>query len=723
MNELSNIIKESLASCRLKSAKTLRTEDPDVIAYKTLVVLEESLGKTKPEEGKTWTCMKPLVKICYSLGRHLLFGKETEDLSEASLRKGRFKAGWVIILALQQGGLLDIKKGRPDKRTRDSYKVSVKKGKEETMENLLYLVDSKEIDIPVYTRPQFERPLPFVKFYNPEAGMLVRNANARADDSFTVESCPKVFEVINKHMDIAWEVNADLLSIYNQSLSDPIFTFEDKFDLDEVQLEGLERERDKVLEIAEMVGERTFWEYMFYDSRGRLYSSSVYLTHAGSKLSKSLFLYNEKKALGMEGYFWLLVHAANCFGEDKLTIDGRFDFAESKLKSWMEIAKDPVGNKLWQEADSPFEFLAAIMEIKNAFANDGGVYEYESGLPVAWDATCSGLQVLSALSRDEVSGALCNLTDTDVRGDYYKFIADHVWKECSYSDKEEQMFNKITEDLTAIDKKIKEAIKSKSKDRKNEAFGEKDAYYTKHMENIKESAKVYWGKLYDKRRKICKRPCMTYFYSCQAKTMAKAVLKDHGDDPLFKGLNYFYAKWLTDRIYGACRELMNKPTSLMDLFIELGVRAYKKKEDFTIYAPVTNFKLIQNYRKDRTEQVRVKLGDKHIKPVVTVGKDEILDRNKVLSATSPNVVHMLDSQIVAGVLLKADYTVSCIHDSFSTHAADGGKLFYDCREVFIEIFERDILSEMLYSLGIPVNPVDYGTLNINDVHMNDYNFS
>ncbi len=722
MTELESVIEKAFRSSKQRIAKVLRTLDPHEVILQTLVALEDSLGKTKPEKG-IWTANHPLTKLASRIGRFILVGTE-EKTDERALRVNRFKAGHLVIEALDEAGLLSVKRDRPDKKTRNSYKVTVKKGAEDTMEDLLSIIDTPEVDLPVFTRPQFEEPLPFIKFYNPKAGELVRNTNPLAKQHFTMENCPKVFEVINKHMDIAWNINQEALEIYKQSLSDPIFTFENKMDLDETQLEGLERERDKVLEIAESVGDRTFWEYMFYDNRGRLYSSAVYLTHAGSKLSKSLFLYNEKKSLGSEGYFWLLVHTANCFGYDKATIDERFDYAEDKLNSWLEIAKDPVNNKLWQQADSPFEFLAAILEIKNAFANPGGVYEYESGLPVAWDATCSGLQVLSALARDEVSGALCNLTETDVRGDYYMFIAEHVWKECTYTDHEEKVFYQITKDLLLIDKKIKRAMKSKSRELRKEAFEEKDAYYKKHSENIRESAKVYWAKLKDKRRKICKRPCMTYFYSCQSKTMAKAVLKDHGDDPMFEGLNYFYAKWLTDRIYNACRDKMNKPTALMDLFIDLGVMAYKKKKDFEINAPVTNFRLVQNYREDRTEQVKVFHKGKEIKPRVTVGKNEVLRKSKVLSATSPNVVHMLDSQIVAGVLLHStNYTVSCIHDSFSTHAADGGKLFHDCREVFVNIFSRDILGEMLDSLEIPVSPLAYGNLDIYEVYENDYNFS
>ena len=289
MNELSNIIREHLLSSKVRIAKKLRTMDPEELAYKGLVILEESLGKTKPEG--TWSCVKPLTKFCCSLGTLLLWGNDQEDADERTLRVNRFKAGHLILEAFDVAGLVDITKARADKKTRNAYKIQVKKDAEDTMEDLLSMVDTREVNIPIYTRPQFIEPLPFIKFYNPEAGRLVRNTNKLANEHFTMKNCPKVFEVINKHMSIAYNINQEVLEVYKASQEDPIFTFENKLDLDETQLSGLERERDKVLELAEMVGEREFWEYMFYDNRGRLYSSAVYLTHAGSKLSKSCLLY------------------------------------------------------------------------------------------------------------------------------------------------------------------------------------------------------------------------------------------------------------------------------------------------------------------------------------------------------------------------------------------------------------------------------------------------
>ena len=163
----------------------------------------------------------------------------------------------------------------------------------------------------------------------------------------------------------------------------------------------------------------------------------------------------------------------------------------------------------------------------------------------------------------------------------------------------------------------------------------------------------------------------------------------------------------------------------MDLFIKLGLEAYKEGEDFTIDAPLTNFKMAQYYRKDVTKSVFVKYKGKQISLRIAVGKNDKLDKTKIASATSPNVVHMLDSQIVAGIMLHGHYTVSCIHDSFSTHACDGGKLFEDARTVFVDLFNEDILAKMLRSLGKEsyLMEVEYGTLDVNDVVLNDYNFS
>ena len=163
--------------------------------------------------------------------------------------------------------------------------------------------------------------------------------------------------------------------------------------------------------------------------------------------------------------------------------------------------------------------------------------EFVSGLPVAMDMTCSGLQILSLLSEDHVSAALCNLLPDSVRGDFYLYIADNI-----------------------------------------EAFKEDP----------------YWFKMRELRRKLVKRSAMTYFYSCGANTMGTHIWNDFKSEAGFEALTRVNCRELGKQIYAACRKLMPGPTALMDEFIRLGLTAADNGEQLQIELP-TGFILAHNY--------------------------------------------------------------------------------------------------------------------------------
>ena len=723
MKQQVEIVGDYIKSQPKRHFKLLLSLDLEILTYKTLEILETTLGHTPEldEEGKPkkmWS-KTSLADVCTTLGQNLVM--HLVDQSKEKVNVQYFHAGYKALYSFVDAGYIEFAKTDPDNK-RSEYKIHVKRGKEFEFAELVSVID---VEVPEgynsKTRPQYDRPIPWEGFYHNVAGKMITNINPEAVSEFTTEKCPKVFDVINKHQDVAYKINTDLLTIYEGCWEDPIFTFEGK-DLDEEALIGKSRERDKIIEVAKSVEDRTFWEYLFYDFRGRLYSSSVWLSHAGAKLSKSLYLYADAKPLTSEGYYWLFVHAANCYGFDKLSIDGRYDEADKNMNEWLTWAKDPVNNKEWQEADSPFEFLAAIREIAKAHAHEGGPFEYPSGLPVAWDASCSGLQVLSALSADEISGKLCNLTATDERGDYYKMIAEHVWKGFAYTPEEEADANEIASNLKKLDKLKDVYYRARNWDMLTKINEKRKAYLGTVGDKFQSSAKVFWAKLIEKHpsmgRKVCKRPCMTYFYSAQAKTMANQLYNDFKAEPEFKGLSWSFAKFLTDRIYAACQELMPQPTELMKLFQETGRAFAAEGEQLEMYAPYTNFFFMQTCYKPEVSRVPVIYKKKHIRVNVMINKQGKVDKEKVKSATSPNVVHMLDSQIVAGVIDMANYTVSTIHDSFSAPAADAGKLFEDTRTVFIEMFKNDILGELIEN-----HDVQYGDLDLDEAYQNEHCFS
>ena len=697
------------SSSQVKEIRILKTIPLMELAYKTTLIIQPAVLR-----------FTPLAKTSVNIGRMVLMGKEDLTKSERNLTVSRFKTGYHLLTVLFNKQKIKLTRDKDDKKAPYLIKTQDKKW----VENLFYLVDSNPPDIPTHVRPTFEAPEPFTEFHHDVAGELARHMNTDVLDDFKASYMPKVYNTINKHMNNAYRVNKDVLAVYDACIEDDLFTLNDKI-LTEEQREGMEREIHQTLTIAKGVGGRKFWEFMFYDNRGRLYSSAVYFSHQGSKLSKSLFLFDEKIPIGKIGLYWLFVHAANCWGYDKERIEQRFEYADEQWNhgDWREWARDPVINKNWQDADDPFNFLAAILEIRKA----NGDPQYESGLPIALDATCSGLQVLSALSRDEKSGALCNLTDTTKRGDYYLMIAEDVWKQCQFKGDDLTNYQANLEEIKHDIGVLSVAIKDAKKEDKKDAVEARKKYTVENKDRIDRLSQVFWARHESKKRALVKRPCMTYFYSCGARTMAKQLYSDYKSHKDFVGLQPFMCYWLCIRIYQSCREKMPIATQMMDLAIKFGLNDYNNKENFKIEA-YNGFVMMQNYQANIKERIEVKYKRRKIGIKLIVGKEDHLDYRKIKSSTSPNLVHMLDAQIVSSVLLNAEYTVSCIHDSFSSHAANTEMLYEDTRQCFVDLFHEDLIWDLVNQNGYLLTTEDtwsgeLGTLDLNEVIHNEYCFS
>ena len=88
------------------------------------------------------------------------------------------------------------------------------------------------------------------------------------------------------------------------------------------------------------------------------------------------------------------------------------------------IALDPIGYlHEWEVADEPWTFLAACDEYYHCIIKCDRNY---TNLPVAVDATCSGLQILAGLAKDASTAALVNVLPSDKPQDAYKVIAEQA---------------------------------------------------------------------------------------------------------------------------------------------------------------------------------------------------------------------------------------------------------------------------------------------------------
>jgi len=122
----------------------------------------------------------------------------------------------------------------------------------------------------------------------------------------------------------------------------------------------------------------------------------------------------------------------------------------------------------------------------------------------------NGSQHLTALTKDEITAPHVNLIPSDLPGDLYKYVADHVWErikcEVSKLNKEEiKECENFIDTIADFKHQIAEApLKS---DRRKELISEIIAYKKENEPLIKKSACVYWNRITDSKhkRKIVKR--------------------------------------------------------------------------------------------------------------------------------------------------------------------------------------------------------------------------
>jgi DNA-directed RNA polymerase len=148
----------------------------------------------------------------------------------------------------------------------------------------------------------------------------------------------------------------------------------------------------------------------YYDFRSRRYPATAYMHEQGSDMSRGMLLRADSKPIGEQGFYWLLISiASNWAGDagrddgfktDKIPLNDRVLWCIDNEEVLLSYADNPKVNTRWQNADSPWQFLAACMEWRKAktwaeleefkLAQEGvcienAIYSYESNLEVFID--------------------------------------------------------------------------------------------------------------------------------------------------------------------------------------------------------------------------------------------------------------------------------------------------------------------------------------------------
>jgi DNA-directed RNA polymerase len=426
------------------------------------------------------------------------------------------------------------------------------------------------------------------------------------------------------------------------------------------------------------------------DFRGRVYAKPHWLNPQGNDLARGLLMASKGKPIGTpEAAGWLAIHGANLFGEDKVSHEERIKWVQAHREQIVAVATDPLENLWWTEADggdNAVQFLAWCFEW-TGFLCDG--LRFESALPVSMDGSCNGLQHFSAMLRDEVGGQAVNLTPTDVPADIYQMVADVVTQRLA-------------------------AGPSTAMSAKWQAFGVD--------------------------RKITKRAVMTLPYGSTQRSfrvfIEEAVVKKIADgqrNPFGEDL-FDATLYLVPILWDAIGEVVVAARQAMDWLKECASILAREGLPITWTTPA-GFPVLQSYPETESRQIRTRLGEAMIKPVVATAKPGKLNTRRQRSGIAPNFVHSMDAAaLMLCVNLAAPRGVDffmMIHDSYGTVAADTPALADCLRESFVEMYENhDVLRAFITEAGailaegadIPPCPAT-GSLNLALVHESDFFFS
>lgn len=414
----------------------------------------------------------------------------------------------------------------------------------------------------------------------------------------------------------------------------------------------------------------------FLDSRGRDYVLSSGLSPQGSDLQKALLEFAEAKPLGEHGLEWLLLQGANTWGNniDKAPLPERLQWARAHLPNAVVVANDPVGTvSWWRDAEEPLQFLAWCFEAAD-YHNQGQAYR--SRLRVALDGSCNGLQHFAAMLRDEVGGRKVNLTPGDRPEDVYTAVAE------------------VTQTL---------------------------------LPDLPDSPDKGWWVEKGIERAAMKRATMTLPYGVTKDSAVRYVAADYlaSEMPDSRpGERLTRARVLMDAGWPALAKALPAAMQVREFLYKLGKTAAAKRRVLSWPTP-SGFLATQAYFKADIIRVRTWLhGAAQIRVAVESSES---DHRQHATALAPNFVHSLDAAHLHMVTVACQQeginSLGLVHDSFSTHPSDAGRLGQIIREQFVKLYtENDVLTQLQQVLGGLDAQPPRGNLDISDVTSSTYAF-
>ena len=411
------------------------------------------------------------------------------------------------------------------------------------------------------------------------------------------------------------------------------------------------------LEAAEKFKDKEYYLCWSFDYRGRTYPICAYLSPQDTDFGKSLIRFADESFVTPESESWLAFQCATTYGLDKAPMAERLEWVRENHDLITKVATDPIDNlPEWEVVEEPWQFMAACHEYYHCCILCD---KQTTGLMVAVDATCSGLQILAGLAKDQSTASLVNVCPGDRPSDAYKAVAEEAKKYLP---------------------------------------AELHPWMT---------------------RKTTKRTVMTIPYNATRSSSwgyIREALIEQGFEPEKSQVSE-----VVSAVYQSMDAIVPGPMRVMR-WIKAHVGQYIRSGATEVeWTTPSGFVVNQQRNKRETERLKLQLlGTTQVTLSVGDG-DPCPNRHK--SSTAPNLIHSLDASILHETFQRFNGPFTVIHDSVLCRATDMGTLNQLVRETYTDIFTRDCwLSKFGEAINAAEPPPIVGTLDPEVVEDSTYFF-
>merc|ERR1711981_791385 len=339
-----------------------------------------------------------------------------------------------------------------------------------------------------------------------------------------------------------------------------------------------------------------------FDYRGRAYPIPAFLTPQDTDFGKSLIRSADESYITESGKKWLAFQVATTYGLDKETMADKLLWTTQNIPLIIRVATDQIDNiGDWEGADEPWQFLAACEEYYAVVVTEA---RKTTGLFVATDATCSGLQILAGLARDKETAQLVNVLPSDRPQDAYKVVADVAKPNCPI-----------------------------------------------HIREVMD-------------RKTVKRTVMTIPYNAKPYSNRSYIR----DALLEKGIEIDkeYLTVTVKAVRDAMNVVVPGPMKVMKWIEDEVSKAIKRGSIEIEWVTPSGFVVNQRIMKKEKKDIRLQLlGEWRLKIATD---DTEADINRHRAATAPNLIHSLDASLLHLSIDRFDKPIALIHDSVLTQS-------------------------------------------------------